>query len=96
MNEFIVSETRRKKEEQTLPHGRAERMRELPCPLPRSEKKSMGSKLNSAETVGRASNGATKTGLFGVAPECKTPGGRHRRIKCLLLGDLLSLTASPF
>jgi len=35
-------------------------------------------------------------GLFGVAPECETPGGRHRRIKCLPLGDSLSLTASPF
>jgi len=44
----------------------------------------------------KAGDGVTKMGLFGVAPECETPGGRHRRIKCLPLGDSLSLTASPF
>jgi len=65
-------------------------------PLPRSVKKRRGRQLNPAEIVGKDSNGVNKTGLFGVAPECETPGGRHRRIKCLPLGDSLSLTASPF
>ena len=37
-----------------------------------------------------------KLGPFGVAPESETPGWTHRRIKCVLPGDSLSVKADSF
>ena len=41
-------------------------------------------------------DGVMKLGPFGVAPESETPGWTHRRIKCVLPGDSLSVKAGPF
>ena len=41
-------------------------------------------------------DGVMKVGPFGVAPESETPGWTHRRIKCVLPGDSLSVKAGSF
>ena len=48
------------------------------------------------ENERREGDGVMKLGPFGVAPESETPGWTHRRIKCVLPGDSLSVKAGSF